>query len=143
MMAKLKTRESEGNVLAFIESVENEKRKQDSLVLLELITELTKREPKMWGKSIIGFGKYRYKYESGREGEWFMCGFSPRVQSMTIYIMKGFGDYEPLLSKLGKYKTGKSCLYVNDLADIDLDVLSELIIQSVKDIESGALSVIE
>ena len=85
----------------------------------------------MWGSSIIGFGKYHYKYESGREGDWFLCGFSPRVQSLTLYIMTGFSKYDELLSKIGKYKTGKACFYINKIEDINLDVLKQLISESV------------
>jgi hypothetical protein len=86
----------------------------------------------MWGSSIIGFGSYHYKYESGREGDWFLTGFSPRKQNLTLYIMAGFAQYDELMKKLGKYKTGKSCLYVKSLADIDLATLKTLIQQSVK-----------
>ena len=85
----------------------------------------------MWGTSIIGFGSYRYKYASGREGEWMLTGFSPRKQNLTLYIMPGFENYETLLANLGKYKTGKSCLYINKLEDVDLSVLEELVRQSV------------
>lgn len=84
----------------------------------------------MWGSSIVGFGDYHYKYESGREGDWFVTGFSPRKQNLTLYIMAGFDNYDQLLSRLGKYKTGKSCLYINKLDDVDLDVLKELVAQS-------------
>ena len=85
----------------------------------------------MWGPSIIGFGSYRYKYASGREGEWMLTGFSPRKQNLTLYIMPGFDNYDSLLAKLGKYKTGKSCLYINKLEDVDLSVLEKLVKQSV------------
>ncbi|MCO5207271.1 MAG: DUF1801 domain-containing protein, partial [Anaerolineae bacterium] len=84
----------------------------------------------LWGTSIVGFGTYHYKYASGREGDWFVTGFSPRKQNMTLYIMPGFEQYNDLLSKLGKHKTGKSCLYINKLDDVDLDVLRELVAQS-------------
>ncbi|MDA3845139.1 MAG: DUF1801 domain-containing protein [Vallitaleaceae bacterium] len=137
-MAELKTTENNGNVLEFISSIERDVRRKDSLTMLELMTSLTGKEPKVWGSSIIGFGSYHYKYESGREGDWFMCGFSPRAQALTIYIMKGFGQYESYMEKLGKYKTGKSCLYVNNLLDIDMTVLSSLIKQSIEDIEKNA-----
>jgi len=93
--------------------------------------EVTGEEPVMWGTSIIGFGSYHYKYTSGQEAEWFLSGFSPRKQSLTLYIMSGFDEYEPLLAKLGKYKTGKSCLYINKLADVDQDILKDLISKSV------------
>jgi hypothetical protein len=93
--------------------------------------EVTGEEPKMWGDSIVGFGAYHYKYASGREGDWFLAGFSPRQQNLTLYIMAGFDNYEALLNQLGKFKTGKSCLYVNKIADVNPDVLQELVKQSV------------
>jgi uncharacterized protein YdhG (YjbR/CyaY superfamily) len=89
-------------------------------------------EPEMWGSSIIGFGRYRYKYESGREGEWFLTGFSPRKQNLTLYIMAGFEEYDELLKQLGKYKTGKACLYIKRLDEVNLPTLKKLIQQSVK-----------
>ena len=92
----------------------------------------TKSEPVMWGDSIVGFGEYHYKYASGREGDWFLTGFSPRKQNLALYIMSGFSEYEALLSNLGKFKTGKSCLYVNKIEDIDLSTLKELIQRSVQ-----------
>ncbi len=93
--------------------------------------EITGEEPTLWGDSIVGFGRYHYTYESGREGDWFLTGFSPRKQNLTLYIMAGFDDYDDLMNKLGKYKTGKSCLYVKKLQDIDLPILKQLIKQSV------------
>ena len=114
----------------FIGSVEHKTRREDAFVLLEMMKEITGEDAVMWGSSIIGFGSYRYKYASGREGDWLSVGFSPRKQSMSIYIMPGFDQYEDLLAKLGKYKLGKSCLYVNRLADVDEDVLRILIKQS-------------
>ena len=92
---------------------------------------LTKEEPKMWGASLVGFGTYHYKYPSGREGDFFITGFSPRKQSLTLYIMNGFQRYDDLMNQLGKFKTGKSCLYVNKIEDIDQAVLEKLIIESV------------
>ena len=93
--------------------------------------EITGEEPKMWGTSIVGFGNFHYRYDSGREGDWFLAGFSPRKQSLTLYIMSGFSEYEELMQQLGKYKTGKSCLYVKRLGDIDEGILKELISQSI------------
>jgi hypothetical protein len=92
--------------------------------------EVTGVEPKMWGSSIVGFGDYRYKYASGREGDWFLTGFSPRKQALTLYIFGGFENYDDLLGKLGKFKIGKGCLYVNKIEDINLDVLRELVAKS-------------
>lgn len=131
-MAKyeLKTQVNDDDVHAFIESVTHEGRREDAFTLLRLMQEITKAEPKMWGKSIVGFGSYTYTYASGHSGDWMAIGFSPRKQSMSIYIMPGFTRYEELLTKLGKHKIGKSCLYVNRLDQIDLDVLKELIEQS-------------
>jgi hypothetical protein len=102
---------------------------------MKIMERVTKARPKMWGGSMVGYGKYRYKYASGREGEWFTAGFSPRVQSLTLYIMSGFREYNALMKRLGKHKTGKSCLYVKRLEDVDLNVLEELIERSVRHVE--------
>jgi hypothetical protein len=136
-MADLKTQPTGQSVEAFLNSVENEKRRQDCFTLLSLMQEVTRSEPRMWGDSIIGFGSYHYKYESGREGDWFVAGFSPRKQNLTLYIMAGFDHYDDLLSKLGKYKTGKSCLYVNRLEDVDMRTLRELVQQSVEHVSKS------
>lgn len=132
-MAKveLKTKLNDGDVNEFINSIESELKRNDSFKIIEMMKKITKSEPKMWGDSIIGFGNYHYKYASGREGDWFLCGFSPRKQNLSIYIMSGFNKYENILSKLGKHKTGKGCLYVKNLEEIDLKVLENLIKQSV------------
>jgi len=129
-MAELKTQRNDGSVEDFLNSVSDEKKRQDSFAILELMREVTGEEPKMWGASIVGFGSYRYRYATGREGDWFLTGFSPRKQNLTLYIMAGFRRYEELLASLGKYKTGKACLYIKKLADIDLGVLRELVRQS-------------
>ncbi len=131
-MAELKTQPNADDVVVFLDQVENEKRRQDSLKVLELMKEITQESPQMWGKSIVGFGSYHYKYASGREGDWYLTGFSPRKQSLTLYIMAGFEQYDALLAQLGKYKTGKSCLYINKLEDVDLDVLKQLISASIE-----------
>ncbi len=131
-MAELKTRLNDGNVQAFLNSVEDETKRNDSFTLLELMKQLTGETPKMWGNSIVGFGSYHYVYDSGREGDWFKVGFSPRKQNLTIYIMSGFARYEELLQKLGKHKTGKSCLYIKRLDDVDQPVLEELVTSSVE-----------
>jgi hypothetical protein len=130
-MSDLKTKKNEASVEGFLKSVENKKRREDSFVVLDLMREVTGEEPAMWGTSIVGFGNYHYKYASGREGDWMKVGFSPRKQRMTLYIMDGFGSYESLLKDLGKYKIGKSCLYINKLEDVDQEVLKELVKQSV------------
>lgn len=129
-MAELKTRRNSASVEDFLNSVENERRREDSFAVLELMREATGEEPAMWGDSIVGFGSYHYTYASGREGDWMLVGFSPRKQSLTLYIMSGFAAYEDLLAQLGKHKTGKSCLYINKLDDVDLPTLRELVRQS-------------
>ncbi|MCK5470146.1 MAG: DUF1801 domain-containing protein [Cyclobacteriaceae bacterium] len=130
-MAELKTQKNNASVTEFLNGVESENRKQDSFVTLDIIKKITNSEPSMWGASIVGFGSYHYKYASGREGDWFVVGFSPGKQNLTIYIMSGFSKYDEIMSRLGKFKTGKSCLYINKLEDIDLNVLEELIVASV------------
>jgi hypothetical protein len=131
-MAELKTRQNDQSVEKFLNGVADKKARQDCFTILEIMKQITKTEPKMWGSSIVGFGAYHYKYESGREGDWFLTGFSPRKQSLTLYIMAGFERYDELLQKLGKHKTGKSCLYIKSLDDINLATLKKLIQQSVK-----------
>ncbi|MCI0398480.1 MAG: DUF1801 domain-containing protein [Chloroflexi bacterium] len=129
-MAELKTRQTDQSVEAFLNGIADEKKRQDCFTLLELMKRVTEAEPKMWGDSIVGFGSYHYKYASGREGDSFLAGFSPRKQNLTLYIMAGFDGYGALLSRLGKYTTGKACLYVKRLDDVNLDVLAELVRQS-------------
>jgi hypothetical protein len=135
-MAELKTQKNEEDVEAYLQSVEHEKRRQDSFTVMALMQEVTGEAPKMWGSSIVGFGDYHYKYESGREGEWFLTGFAPRKNALTLYINGGFDEYNSLLGRLGKFKTGKACLYVNKLEDVDLDVLRELVARSVAKAET-------
>lgn len=131
-MAELKTKRNKGDVQTYLNSVENEVKRQDSFTIMELMKEVTGEEPEMWGDSIVGYGTYHYKYASGREGDWFLTGFAPRKQNLTLYIMAGFDQYDNLLGDLGKYKTGKSCLYINKLEDVNQDVLRELVRQSVE-----------
>ena len=127
-MAEIKTKKNDGDVMAFLHSVSDEEKQKASLVILEMMKKVTKEQPKMWGSSIVGFGSYHYKSErSKQEGDWFMTGFSPRKLNLTIYILPGFGKYDGLMQKLGKYKTSVSCLYINKLADVDIKVLKELI----------------
>jgi len=130
-MAENKTQRNDGDVLAYLESVENKRRREDSLVLLKMMEEVTGEPAEMWGTSIVGFGSYHYRYASGREGDMMLTGFAPRKASLSLYIMGGHERYEALMSKLGKHRTGSSCLYINKLADVDLDVLRELISESV------------
>lgn len=126
-MSENKTKENDSSVVEFLDKITPEWKKNESFELLGVIKEITGHEPKMWGGSLIGYGKYHYKYDSGREGDFFKAGFSPRKQAMTVYIMAGFNRYEELLSKLGKHKTGKSCLYIKSLADVDMEILKEII----------------
>lgn len=129
--AQNKTQKTEQDVREFLTAVEHDQRREDSLKILGIMEELTGMEAKMWGNSIVGFGDYHYQYESGREGDFFKVGFSPRKTSLTLYIMPGFERYPELMDKLGKYKTGRSCLYVKKLTDVDEEVLKELIVGSV------------
>ncbi len=131
-MSENKTRPTDQDVIDFLNSVDNKTRRQDGFAVLEMMEEITGEEAVMWGSSIVGFGSYHYKYDSGREGDMPLIGFSPRKQNMTLYIMPGFDDYENILEDLGKHKIGKSCLYVNKLADVDKDVLRRLIRRSYK-----------
>jgi len=131
-MSEPKTKQNDASVIDFINAVEHPVKKADSLRLLEIMTEVTGVSPTMWGASIVGFDTYHYVYASGKEGDWPIVGFSPRKQNISLYIMPGFNNLGPLLEKLGKHKTSKACLYINKLADVDEEVLKELITQSVK-----------
>lgn len=131
-MSELKTRPTEDSVIEFLDKIADENRRTDCLTIMELMRNATGAEPVMWGTSIVGFGRYRYRYASGREGEWPLVGFSPRKNDLTLYIMPGFGAYESLMTRLGKHRTGKSCLYIKRLADVDPSVLQTLIRKSVQ-----------
>ena len=134
-MAELKTKVTKVSVDKFLQGIRDEKRREDCYQILKLMKKATKAEPKMWGPSIIGFGDYRYKYASGLENDWFIAGFAPCVQSLTLYMMGGF-DSE-LLKKLGKYKAGKGCLYIHGLEDVDIKVLSKLISKGVRQLSKS------
>lgn len=127
-----KTRPTGASVAAFVNAVENDTRRRDAKALLAMMKKITGEKAKMWGPSIIGFGEYHYKYESGREGDMLNVGFSPRKANMALYVMGSIADDDPLRDRLGKYKTGKSCLYINKLEDVDLKVLEKLIAKSYK-----------
>lgn len=131
-MAELKTKLTDQKPEAFIAKIADQECREDCTALLKLMKRVTGKPGRMWGPSIIGFGSYRYKYASGREGDWPLTGFSPRKQNLTIYIMAGFTEYGALLKKLGKCKTAKSCLYIKRLADIDTKVLEELVAKSIR-----------
>jgi hypothetical protein len=131
-MAEIKTKENDASIEKFINTVKSEEKRNDAYALLELLKKVTKQEPKMWGSSIIGFGKYRYKSPAtGREGDWFLTGFSPRKQNMTVYFGSGFKSMESLMKGLGKYKTGGGCLYFNKLSDIDTKVLTKMLKETI------------
>lgn len=130
-MSSNKTVETDASVENFISAVDNEQKRKDSWDLIALMSKITDAPPKMWGKSLIGFGQYHYKYASGREGDFFLTGFSPRKTALTIYIMPGFSTYEARMAKLGPHKTGKSCLYLKNLKVVDRDVLEEIVRDSV------------
>ncbi|MBT8382196.1 MAG: DUF1801 domain-containing protein [Ignavibacteriaceae bacterium] len=135
--AENKTKPTKKDVEKFLNNIKDEKRREDCFKIIKLMKQITKAEPKMWGSSIVGFGNYHYKYASGREGDWFVAGFSPRKQSLTIYAMTYLENYPDILKRLGKYKTGKGCLYINKLEDVDMKVLKELIITSIKKLKKN------
>lgn len=123
----LKTKPTSVAPLEFVTAVEHPQRRADGLVLLEFFNRVTGLQPKMWGGSIIGYGRYAYTYESGHSGEFFLTGFSPRKSALTIYVMPGYRDLSQQLERLGKHKTGKSCLYITKLANVDMEVLEEIV----------------
>lgn len=129
-MADIQTKVNNASVEEFLSTVANEQKRKDSFELVKIMKQVTKKQPKMWGPAIIGFGSYHYKYESGREGDMPQIAFSPRKQSLTLYIGVGDNSDSPLLKKLGKYSTSKVCLYIKKLADVDRNVLQELIADS-------------
>lgn len=132
-MAELKTKKNNEDVTAFINSIPEERKRNDSFAVLEMMKLATGLEPKMWGTSIIGFDEYHYKYDSGHEGDMCLIGFSPRKQNLTLYITYDFDKFASLFNKLGKHKTSKACLYINKLDDVDTKVLEELIKVCYKD----------
>lgn len=136
-MAELKTQKNDADVGAFLDGIDNEKRREDCRAVMQLMAEVTGEAPTMWGDSIIGFGSFHYRYPTGREGDWMATGVSPRRQSLTVYIMTGFPRHEALMSRLGRYRTGKSCLYIKKLEDIDLDVLRALVRESYARVSKG------
>lgn len=131
-MAELKTKQTEASVEDFLNTIKDEEIRRDCFEIVQMMKKASKEEPKMWGASIIGFGEYHYKYASGHEGDTMRIGFSPRKQNITLYILLGANPENPLLKKLGKHTTGKGCLYIKKLADVDKKVLQELISESYK-----------
>lgn len=132
MATALKTQKTTASVKAFLDKVPDARRKKDAQAVSALMEEVTGEKPTLWGTSIVGFGSYHYKYDSGQEGDWPIVGFSPRKDSLTVYIMPGFAEYTGLLAKLGKHKTGRSCLYIKSLDDVHIPTLKTLVRQSVK-----------
>mgnify|MGYP002623800706 CR=1 FL=1 len=130
-MAELKTQPTGASVRAFLDGIEDERKRRDAKAVARIMKRVTGEPPKMWGPSIVGYGSYHYVYDSGREGDFMLAGFSPRKQALTLYIMSGFSGHKGLMKKLGRHTTGKSCLYVKTLDDVDLAVLEELIARSV------------
>ena len=133
-MSELKTKKNSASVDDFLRAIQVEQRRSDCEVLLEIMKKITGEEPAMWGDSIIGFGEYQFRYASGRAGTWFLTGFSPRKQNLTLYVMAGLERYPGLREKLGKHKIGKSCLYLNELEDAHLPTLKKLIRKSVEEV---------
>lgn len=132
-MAELKTKVNDASIEKFINSVKDEETRKDCFTLVELMKKTFKEEPKMWGNSIVGFGTFHYKGKSGREGDWFVTGFSPRKQNMTVYFCLGFKHLEPIMKKLGKFKiSAGSCLYLKNLNDIDIKVLKQMLTETKK-----------
>lgn len=134
-MAELKTKPNDASVVEFLDTIGNETKRDDCFEIMNMMQEVTGDEPKMWGTSIIGYGTYHYKYASGREGDWMRIGFSPRKQNITLYLMAGVERNDEILSRIGKYKNGKSCFYINKLSDIDMEVLRELMVASLEHVE--------
>lgn len=130
-MAELKTKVNDASVEDFLNAIEDEQKRADCYAISKMMQQATRAKPKMWGNSIVGFGAYHYVYASGRGGDWPLVALSPRKGNITVYIMAGFDQYDDLMKKLGKHKTGKSCLYIKSLADVDKGVLKDLIRQSV------------
>ncbi|MAO65938.1 MAG: hypothetical protein CL666_13165 [Balneola sp.] len=131
-MAELKTQKNDSSVEDYLNAIDDDQRKKDCISIHKMMQDATGKPGSMWGDSIVGYGSYHYIYKSGREGDWMLVGFSNRKKSISLYLMSGFSNYDDLLDKLGKHKTGKSCLYINNLADIEEDILKKMIALSVE-----------
>lgn len=131
-MAENKTKATKASVTEFMNSIEDPQKRADARKVAAMMRRATGKRAKMWGSSIVGYGTYHYRYASGREGDFMVAGFSPRKQALAVYILAGFGRYDALMGKLGKYTTGKSCLYIKRLSDVDETVLEKLIAESVR-----------
>jgi len=130
-MAEIKTKKTDQPVDDFLDSIDDETKKKDCYAILDLMKQITGEEPKMWGESIVGFGDLHYKYASGRESDWMVVGFSPRKQNLSLYLTCDFQEDPDLMSRLGKFKTGKACLYIKTLEDVNVEALKELIEKSI------------
>ena len=135
-MAELKTKRTKESVTGFLNKIADERKRRDAFAIAKVMEEITKEKPAMWGPSIVGFGTWQYEGPKGKFNDWPVAGFSPRAQALTLYLLPGFEERDELMSKLGKYKTGKSCLYIKTLDDIHLPTLKTLIRQSVKEVTS-------
>jgi hypothetical protein len=133
MKAELKTKVNDASVKKFLASIPDEGQRHDTQHIFEMLQQATKAEPKMWGDSVVGFDTYHYIGKSGREGDWYLAGVSPRKQNLTLYVMNGWERYSELLAKLGKHSLGKGCLYIKRLDDVNVPTLKKLITQAVKD----------
>jgi len=139
-MAEVKTKPTQASVKEFLNKIPEKERRDDCFAIAKMMEEITGAKPKMWGPSIVGFGSYHFKYDSGREGDWLMTGFSPRKNDLTLYIMMGFEKHRELMEQLGKHKTAKSCLYIKRLSDIHQPTLKKLIKASVKQLNEYVAS---
>lgn len=135
-MASNKTQITDMSVEDFLQSITSESIRKDCYELCAIMQDITKEKPVMWGNSMVGFGQYSYKYKTGREGSWFLVGFSPRKKNITLYLMSGFEQFSDILSQLGKFTTGSSCLYIQSLTDINKNILTELLAQSILQTQS-------
>jgi len=130
-MTENKTKPTGDEVEALLAAIADPQRREDARAICTMMARASGERPRVWSGSMVGFGTYRYRYDSGREGEWFVTGFASRAAALTLYVMDGFPQYAELMERLGKYKTGKSCLYIKRLADVDADVLEELVSRSI------------
>lgn len=135
-MAEAKTRPTRESVTGFLNKIPDTERRDDCFAIAKIMEEITGSKPQMWGPSIVGFGSYHYKYASGHTGDWPVAAFSPRKNDLTLYLTPGFQKYAELMNKLGKHKTGKSCLYIKRLSDVHLPTLKKLLKTSVKDLQA-------
>ena len=138
--AELKTKKTTASVASFLSAIPDDARREDCRRLVKLMQQAIGAEPKMWGEHVIGFGDYHYKYESGRENDWFVAGFSPRKANITLYLMSGAARHSAILERLGKHKVGKGCLYIKQLSDIELPVLKELVESCARELKKKSVS---